>query len=189
MPGRLCIRRGCVGGRFVTAVSNDERFSMSEDAPEPGRDPRRRVLFVSSAGGHLSQLLQLEPWWSQHDRRWVTFDLPDARSKLAGEDFVPAHYPTTRNVLNMSRNYRLARKQLSEWKPDVVISNGAGAAVPFFIEAHRRGIPTVYLEVYDRIDSRTLTGRMVKRFTTEFCVQWPEQQALYPNSTLVGPLY
>ncbi len=149
----------------------------------------QKVLFVSSAGGHLSQLLQLRPWWVNHDRRWVTFDLPDARSKLEGEVLIPAHFPTTRNLLNMARNYQLARRQLSEWRPDVVVSNGAGAAVPFFVEARRRGIPTVYLEVYDRIDSRTLTGRLVRRFTTKFCVQWPEQQALYPGSELVGPLY
>ena len=152
-------------------------------------EPPIRVLFVSSSGGHLSQLLQLRPWWINHDRCWVTFDLPDARSKLDGEYFVPAHYPTTRNVANMFRNYRLARRQIAEWRPDVVVSNGAGAAVPFFVEAKRCGIPTVYLEVYDRIDSRTLTGRMVRRITTKFCVQWPEQQALYPGSELVGPLY
>lgn len=154
-----------------------------------GADGSRRILFVSSAGGHLSQLLQLEPWWRHHDRRWVTFDLPDARSKLEGEALVPAFYPTTRNLVNMIRNFRLARRMLDEWQPDVIISNGAGTAVPFFIEANRRGIPTVYLEVYDRIDSRTLTGRMVRRFTTQFCVQWPEQQMLYRDSTLVGPLY
>jgi len=173
----------------MTLLSDEGRaVPMSESPAAEGNRPRR-VLFVSSAGGHLSQLLQLEPWWRHHDRRWVTFDLPDARSKLAGERIIPAHFPTTRSLVNMSRNYMLARKQLDEWVPDVVISNGAGAAVPFFIEAHRRGIPTVYLEVYDRIDSRTLTGRMVQRFTTKFCVQWPEQQSLYPGSTLVGPLY
>jgi UDP-N-acetylglucosamine:LPS N-acetylglucosamine transferase len=158
-------------------------------SPAASNDRAKRVLFVSSAGGHLSQLLQLEPWWVNHDRRWVTFDLPDARSKLVGETFVAAHYPTTRNLANLARNLRLARRQFDEWRPDVVISNGAGAAVPFFIEARRRNIPTVYLEVYDRIDSRTLTGRLVRRMTTKFCVQWPEQQQLYPGSELVGPLY
>jgi UDP-N-acetylglucosamine:LPS N-acetylglucosamine transferase len=148
-----------------------------------------RVLFVSSAGGHLSQLLQLKPWWVNHERRWVTFDLSDARSKLVGEDLIPAHYPTTRNVLNAARNLRLAHRVLGEWAPDVVISNGAGVAVPFFALAKARGIPTVYLEVYDRIDSRTLTGRLVKPITTKFCVQWPEQARLNPGSVLVGPLY
>lgn len=154
-----------------------------------GDGERRRVLFVSSAGGHLSQLIQLRPWWEQHERRWVTFDLPDARSKLEGEELVPAHYPTTRNIPNMLRNWTLARSVIRDWRPDVVISNGAGVAVPFFFHAKLSRVPSVYLEVYDRIDSRTMTGRLVLPMSTMFLVQWPEQQALYPGSQLVGPLY
>ncbi len=154
-----------------------------------GSEQRRRVLFVSSAGGHLSQLLQLRPWWEHHDRLWVTFDLPDARSKLADEATEAAFHPTTRNLPNMVRNWGLARRVIKDWKPDVVISNGAGVAVPFFAYAKAVGIPTVYLEVYDRVDSRTMTGRMVLPFSTMFLVQWPEQQQLYRGSQLVGPLY
>ncbi len=148
-----------------------------------------RILFVSSSGGHLSQLLQLRPWWEDHDRKWVTFDLPDARSKLEGEELVPAAYPTTRNLPNLLRNWALARRMLNEWTPDVIVSNGAGVAVPFFVIGRKKRIPTVYLEVYDRIDSRTLTGRLCRPFADLFLVQWPEQQELYPNSRLVGPLY
>ena len=150
---------------------------------------RTRVLFVCSAGGHLSQLLQLRPWWENHERHWVTFDLPDARSKLEGENMTAAHYPTTRSLPNTVRNFRLASTVLNEWAPDVVISNGAGAAVPFFVLAKRRGIPTVYLEVYDRVDSRTLTGRLCAPLASKFCVQWPEQQSLYPGSELTGLVY
>lgn len=149
----------------------------------------KRLLFACSSGGHLSQLLQLRPWWVHHERRWVTFDVPDAQSKLQGETLIPAFHPTTRNVLNMVRNGHLAQRVLRSWEPDVVISNGAGVAFPFFLAARARGIPTVYLEVYDRIDSRTLTGRLCEPFTDRFLVQWPEQQALYANSQLVGPLY
>ncbi len=150
---------------------------------------KKRVLFVSSSGGHLSQLIQLKPWWVQHERRWVTFDGPTAQSKLEGETLIPAFHPTTRNLKNMARNFELARKVISDWKPDVVISNGAGVAVPFFAVAKLRKIPTVYLEVYDRIDSKTVTGRLVSPLATQFLVQWPEQQALYRGSELVGPLY
>ena len=150
---------------------------------------RKRVLFVCSAGGHLSQLLQLRPWWENHERTWVTFDTSDARSKLVGETMIPAHFPTTRSLPNTVRNFRLATKVVAEFKPDVVISNGAGAAVPFFVIAKRRNIPTVYLEVYDRVDSRTLTGRLVEPLTSKFCVQWPEQQSLYPGSELTGLVY
>jgi hypothetical protein len=47
----------------------------------------------------------------------------------------------------------------------------------------------MYLEVYDRIDSRTLTGRLVRPFTDEFLLQWPEQQAVYGGGTVVGAVY
>ena len=60
--------------------------------------------------------------------------------------------------------------------------------VPFFVVAWLLRIPTVYVEVFDRIDSRTLTGRLCRPFTTRFLVQWPEQQRLYPGSILIGPL-
>ena len=69
------------------------------------------------------------------------------------------------------------------------MSNGAGVAFPFFGVAKAFGIPTVYLEVYDRIDSRTMTGRLCQPLATRFLVQWPEQQALYGDTTLIGPLY
>lgn len=163
--------------------------AVQADAPGHSTPARRRVLFVCSSGGHLSQLMQLRPWWQQHERRWVTFDLPDARSKLVGETLIPAHHPTTRSIPNLVRNFQLARDVITRWQPDIVVSNGAGAAVPFFMLANRADIPTVYLEVYDRIDSRTLTGRLVRPFTTRFCVQWPEQQSLYPGSELTGLLY
>ncbi len=150
---------------------------------------KKKVLFVCSAGGHLSQLLQLRPWWEHHDRKWVTYDASDAQAKLVDEEIIGGHFPTTRNVKNTIRNIPLARRELKKWRPDVVISNGAGVAVPFFMVAKMMGIPTVYIEVYDRVDSQTLTGKLCQPFTSLFLAQWPEQQQLYPDSKLIGPLY
>jgi UDP-N-acetylglucosamine:LPS N-acetylglucosamine transferase len=67
-----------------------------------------------------------------------------------------------------------------------VITTGAGVAVPFFVLARALSLPTVYLEVYDRIDTRTLTARLCRPFTTLFCVQWDEQHQLYEESEVVG---
>jgi Oligosaccharide biosynthesis protein Alg14 like len=47
-------------------------------------------------------------------------------------------------------------------------------------------IPTIYLEVYDRIDGPTLTGRLCRPVASLFCVQWPEQLDYYRGSELVG---
>ncbi len=146
------------------------------------------VLMVCSSGGHLAQLLTLDEWSAAYRTRWVTFGTTDARSALAGRDVVECHHPTTRNLPNLVRNTWLAWRVLRRERPAVVVSSGAAVAVPFFLLARLLRVPTVYVEVFDRIDSRTLTGRLVRPFTTRFVVQWDEQVALYPGAVNVGAL-
>ncbi|SCF31908.1 Oligosaccharide biosynthesis protein Alg14 like [Micromonospora mirobrigensis] len=146
------------------------------------------LLLVGSSGGHLAQLLALRPWYEGRRRRWVTFDTPDAVSLLAGEEVVPAHHPTTRNVRNLLRNALLARRVLRRGDVAAVITTGAGVAVPFVVLARLRGIPTVYIEVYDRIDTATLTARLCRPFLSAMLVQWEEQRRQYPEATVVGNL-
>jgi hypothetical protein len=46
----------------------------------------------------------------------------------------------------------------------------------------------VFIEVYDRLDTRTLTGRLVYPFADRVLVQWEEQRSLYPRAQTIGPL-
>jgi len=147
-----------------------------------------RVLLAGSTGGHLSQLYALRPWWSEHDRHWITFDKPDARSLLAGESITWAVHPTTRNIPNLLRNVGVAAKALRRFRPDVVVSTGAAVAVPVFYLARLLNIRTVYVEVYDRIDTATLTGRLCRPVSDLFLVQWEEQLKMYPKATVIGHL-
>ncbi|MEJ5946313.1 hypothetical protein WDZ17_13525 [Pseudokineococcus basanitobsidens] len=144
------------------------------------------VLLVCSSGGHLAQLVPLLPELAGAARRWVTFPTGDATSLLADEDWVAAHHPTTRHLPNLLRNASLALRTLRHRRPDVVVSTGAGVALPFFLLARLMRVPTVYLEVYDRLDGPTLTGRLCRPLTTRFLVQWEEQLAFYPGATVVG---
>ena len=155
--------------------------------PDAGGPPRR-LLLVGSSGGHLAQLLALKPWWESRERTWVTFATEDAKSRLRDERVVWAHFPTTRNLPNLIRNFFLAIAVLRRHRPDVVVSTGAGVAVPFFLLARVLRIHTVYLEVYDRLDTRTLTGRLCRPLSSLFCVQWEEQARLYKGSHVVGTL-
>ena len=148
-----------------------------------------RVLLVCSSGGHLAQLMQLEPWWREHDRAWACFPTEDAKGLLAGERTVWVHHPTTRNVKNLLKNFALAWRTLRRERPAVIVSTGAGAAVPFFWLGRLLRIPTVYLEVYDRVDSRTMTGRLCHPVSDLFLVQWERQRELYGSGTVVGPVY
>lgn len=151
-------------------------------------DPQQRALLVGSSGGHLAQLVPLAQLWIPSNRTWVTFDTPDAVSILADEDVVWAHHPTTRNIVNLLRNLRLARRMLKADRPDVIVSTGASVAISFFLIARFLRIPTVFIEVYDRIDTRTVTGRVCRRLASLMCVQWEVQQRLYPDAEVIGLL-
>jgi len=148
-----------------------------------------RVLLVGSSGGHLTQLMALRDWWQPHERAWCTFNTPDARGHLAGERRVAwAHQPTTRNIPNLVRNTFLAWRVLRAFRPTVIATTGAGVALPFFALGKLMGVHTAYIEVYDRVDSATLTARLCRPFTDTMCVQWPEQMSLYPGAHVIGPL-
>jgi UDP-N-acetylglucosamine:LPS N-acetylglucosamine transferase len=148
----------------------------------------RPVLMVSTQGGHLTQLLVIESWWRERDRVWVCPDTPDVADRLRGERVITSYSPTTRNLPNTVRNLWLAVRVLLRERPAMVLSAGAGVAFPFFLIAWVLRIPTVFIEVYDRVDSPTMTGRLCGPFTTRRIVQWEQQLSFYPDAHLVGPL-
>ncbi len=154
---------------------------LAEDGPQ-------QVLLVASSGGHLAQLMAMKPWWANRERSWATFRTDDVVSQLDGEQVDFVHHPTTRNVPNMLRNFGVAWRVLRRRRPDLIVSTGAGSAIPFFLFAKVLGINSVYVEVYDRISTRTVTGRVCRPLATRFFVQWDAQVELYPGSRVIGPL-
>lgn len=148
-----------------------------------------KVCLVGSSGGHLTHLYMLEPFWKDKDRFWVTFDKEDARSLLNNEKMYRCYYPTNRNVKNLIRNTLLAVKILFKEKPDLIISSGAAVAVPFFYLGKLFGAKTIYIEVFDRIDAPTLTGKLVYPVTDKFIVQWEEMKKVYPKAINLGSIF
>lgn len=148
-----------------------------------------KVCLVGSSGGHLTHLYMLKPFWQDQERFWVTFDKADAQSILAGERMIPCYYPTNRNLKNLIRNTFLAWKVLRKEKPDVIISSGAAVAVPFFYLGKLFGAKTVYIEVFDRIDGPTLSGKLVHPIADLFIVQWEEMKQVYPKAVNLGSIF
>jgi glycosyltransferase involved in cell wall biosynthesis len=132
------------------------------------------VLLVCSAGGHLLELLALRDAWAGFGRAWVTLDRSDARSLLAGERVHFAHGPTNRNVKNLLRNLLVARRLVRTLRPRIVLTTGAGIAIPFAWMARLHGIRVVYVESLTRIEELSLSGRLIRPAAYRFYVQWPE---------------
>jgi beta-1,4-N-acetylglucosaminyltransferase len=148
-----------------------------------------RLFLVCSPGGHLQQMLALEPAWSGTERTWVTLPGADVGAALAGEDVVLAHGPTNRSVKNLFRNAFLAWRLLRERRPDAILSTGAGLAVAFFLVGKVLGIRLVYVESVTRTESISLSGRLVYPLADRFFAQWPRaakrlRRAEYAGSVL-----
>lgn len=152
-------------------------------------NPSDRVVLAGSSGGHLAQLLPLRDLFAPDHRTWVTFQTPDAVGALDEEgDVVWGHHPTTRNIPNLLRNAAQAWRVMRRVRPDYVVSTGAAIALPYFVLSRLFGARTIYIEVYDRVDSATLTARLCRPFTDLFAVQWPEQRPLFRGAVVIGPL-
>ena len=70
-----------------------------------------------------------------------------------------------------------------------VYPSGAAVAVPFFYLAKLMGKKLIYVEVYDRIDKPTLTGRLVYPIVDCFIVQWEEQKQVYKKAVNLGSIF
>lgn len=148
-----------------------------------------KVCLVGSSGGHLTHLYMLKPFWENKDRFWVTFDKVDANSLLKNEKKYNCYFPTNRNIPNLIRNTFLAIKVLRKERPNLIISSGAAVAVPFFYIGKIMGAKLVYIEVFDRIDKSTLTGKLVYPVTDLFIVQWEEMKKIYKKSINLGSIF
>lgn len=148
-----------------------------------------KVCLVGSSGGHLTHLYMLKDFWKDKDRFWVTFDKEDARSILENEKVIPCYYLTNRNIKNLIKNTFLAIKVLLKERPDLIISSGAAVAVPFFYIGKILGAKLIYIEVFDRIDKPTVTGKLVYPIADKFIVQWEEQKKVYPKAINLGSIF
>ncbi len=149
------------------------------------------MLLVCSTGGHLLQLLALRGAWNDFSRLWVTFDKSDARSLLAGERVVFARGPTNRNfgllaVRNLLRNTVAAVRLLRLVRPKVVLTTGAGVAVPYAWIGRLLGARVVYVESLTRIDRPSLSCRLIAPVATRIYAQWPELTEAVPRARYVG---
>jgi len=148
----------------------------------------KRILLVASPGGHVLQLLALQPAWEDLESRWITLEAADTKFLLDPANRTFAYGPTARNIPNFFRNLRLAWTIVRGYKPDVILSTGAALAVPFFVVGRVLGVRLVYVESFTRVHRPALSGRLVYPLTNAFFVQWPtssrRRRAIYAGSVV-----
>ncbi|MGR6318625.1 glycosyltransferase [Micromonospora soli] len=122
------------------------------------------TLLIASTGGHLAELYDLKPRLGlPDDCVWATFDSPQSRSLLDGQEVIHVPPATTRDALGAMRDLLAARRVLRGGRFNRVVSTGASVAMSFFVPASRRGLDCHYIESATRTEGPSLTGRLVAR--------------------------
>ena len=123
------------------------------------------TLFVASTGGHLKQLHRLHRRLHGVDGpfRWATFDTPQSRSLLTGEQVDYVHFVGGRDPGNVLRNIPLVHGLLRSHDIDTIVSTGSAMALPFYALGRARGLKLHYIESAARSDGPSKTARMIAR--------------------------
>ena len=146
------------------------------------------ILLACSAGGHLTEMRQLRPFYAHYSYGFVTFARPDTESLAKTEK---VHFITrpARNILSTLRAFVEANAVLAREKPKLIISTGADVAVPVCVLAKLRGIPIVWIESFCRPEQPSLSGRIVSLFATRVIYQWRELEKFYPSGIFGGSIF
>lgn len=153
---------------------------------------KKKICLVASCGGHIMELLQLVP-------------------AVEGADFyiVTEKNPAAESLLTSYRHYYLYQQQRKGWtfpfvfvsniilslyyllkeSPSIIISTGAGASYPTCRLGKLFKKKIIYIESFAKLNSSSLTGRLVYPFADYFFVQWEEMKKVYPKAICHGTVY
>ena len=157
--------------RFLSAPKAAKFSDHNEDKlckflSKTYNEPYKKIMVVCSSGGHFKYAQSLNPFLKQFpDICWVTFKTVTTESelKIGKQRKYWAYSPTNRNLPNLIRNIVLAFKVLNQERPDVVLSTGAGVAVPFLIIAKFFfGKKTVFIESKTRLKQLSLSAKILQ---------------------------
>ena len=155
----------------------------------------KKVLFISSTGGHLTELLQLKPLFAKCDYYLVT-EKTKSNENLA--DQYPGRtaylaYGTKQHLFkylfifafNIVKSFFIFLKV----KPDAVVTTGTHTAVPMCYIAHLFKKKVVFIETFANSKSPTQAGQLVYPIADLFVVQWESMLEFYPNAVVGGWIF
>lgn len=152
----------------------------------------KKVLFVASSGGHLTEILKLDKLFKDYEYLLVTekTELTKTLTKKYNIEFLT--YGPNKNIFKylgiVFSNILKCIKIVHKFKPDTVVSTGAQIGGIMCMIAKLRGAKVVYIESLAKIDSLSVTARNVYPFADHFYVQWEGLTKKYKKAKYLGRL-
>ncbi|MHC5061277.1 MAG: PssD/Cps14F family polysaccharide biosynthesis glycosyltransferase [Planctomycetota bacterium] len=147
-----------------------------------------KICLVASAGGHLSQLLKTRDAWEVHETSFVTTtEVVKEQLSQYGQVYVVGE-------CNHRQPFRLAKvlvnctKIALSRKFDVIISTGAAVGCIMCYLCKIFGVKIIWIDSITNAERLSLSGRLVRRISDLFLVQWPHLAKQYRNAEFIGTL-
>lgn len=156
---------------------------------------KKKVLFISSTGGHLSELMRLSPMFLKYNYFIIT---EKTKSNLGLKEIYPKKvgylvYGTKRRFLTypfkLLYNSFKSLFYFIKFRPDVVVTTGTHTAGPMCCIAKLFRKKVVYIETLANSNTKTATGRLLYHIADLFIVQWEDMLKLYPKAKYGGWIY
>ena len=179
------------------AGSTGDAASKATAAPKPDGRPRVRICLAGSGGGHVRQLLDLAPLWSQHDYFFITEDTALGQSlRGAHRTYLVPHFAwgqarlgaPFRMLAAAVKSGVLSASVILRERPSVIISTGAGAVFFAVVWAKLFGARVVVIESFARFEGPSLFGRLAGPLAHDMIVQSPKLKAAYPRAHVFDPM-
>lgn len=156
---------------------------------------QKRVLFISSTGGHFHELMRLRPLFKKYDTYIATekqktneYLRDEFKNKvfylLYGTKDHPITYP-----FKLILNCFISLFYFFKIRPDCIVTTGTHTAGPICCIAKIFGKKVIYIETIANINSKTITGRIIYHIADLFLVQWESMLKLYPKAIYKGWIY
>ena len=156
---------------------------------------KKKILFISSTGGHLTEMMQLKDLFNRWDYHIITektksnLNLKDKyKDKINYLVFGTKDYMLTypfKLLYNCFKSLFLYFKI----HPDYIITTGAHTAGPMCCIGKIFGSRIIYIESFANISTKTITGKCLYPIADKFIVQWESMKKLYPNSDFGGWIF
>ena len=156
---------------------------------------KKRVLFVASTGGHLTELLQLKDIFDNYEYYLVT---EKQKSNMYIKDDYKGKstlllYGTKDHMLTypfiLLINTFICLFVYLRFHPDYVVTTGAHVGGVMALIAKIFGSEIIYIETFANSMTKSKTGRIVYKFADLFIVQWESMLKLYPKAKYGGWIF
>jgi len=147
-----------------------------------------KICIAASAGGHLTEALQLKEAWKGKPHFFISDKRINAID-LAKNEKVYFIMPPRRNIIKFLYSFFQTTIIFIKENPSTVISTGAEIGFPAMLLGALLQKRTIYIETIARINSPSLTGKLAYIFIKDFYVQWPESKKWFPKAKYVGSVF